>query len=412
MRALFILVCSLASAAGSVAAPRDVTKRVGRVERTDCPPPWCEQVPTIHRLGAPDDPSVYLGDVISYEAPSDWRDFAPLRDKVSELTDGLTSDLDKVIAIADWVKHSKVSAPPAYATWPPTIIDIWGFPNGQCEEASFLLTAMLRFAAIPAMRFTTWNNDHAVVRAFVGGRWVVVDATPIAPDNSGPATVYAPDDPSLVPAFQERPVMALSDVEVPGTDARVASFTLFADEPVDATATLAEIGLQYGTVAFPVTNKFLYYDPENRVFASDGPPEQRVTIMYRIDAVDALCLNDRQSWYASPLTFIHPGLLWRTINAPDPPEVGLFYPIGYIETILPTCGTWRIVYTLSNQSLDTPSLELAYEEFRLDSSTDLAVIRPESLQPADGADMTSFRALVGLLEDLPTFEQLVGVGLQ
>ncbi len=412
MKTLFILVCNLAITAGSVAAPRELTKHVGRVGRTDCPSPWCEQVPTIHRLGAPDVPSLYLGDVISYEAPSDWRDFAPLRDKVSELTEGLTSDLPKVTAIADWVKHSKVSAPHAYATWPPTIIDIWGFPDGQCEEASFLLTAMLRLAAIPAMRFTTWNNDHAAVRAFADGHWVVVDATPTAPDNSGPATVYAPDDPSLVPAFQERPLKALSDVEVPGTNTRVATFTLFADEPVDATAALAQIGLQYGTVAFPVTNKFLYYDAENHVFSGDGPPEQRVTIMYRIEAADGSCLNDRHSWYASPLSYIHPGLLWRTINAPDPPEVGLFYPIGYIETALPTCGTWRIVYTLSNQSLDTPALELAYQEFHLDGATDFAVIRPESLQPADGADISSFRALVGVLEELPTFEQLGGVALQ
>ncbi len=407
-----LLVLSLAVTTGSVAAPREVTNHVARVARTDCPPPWCEQAPTIHRLGAPDDPSMYLGDVISYEAPSDWRDFAPLRDKVSELTDGLTSDLDKVTAIADWVKHSKVSAPQAYATWPPTIIDIWGFPDGQCEEASFLLTAMLRLAAIPAMRFTTWNSQHAAVRAFADGRWVVVDATPTAPDNSGPATVYARDDPSLVPAFQERPLQALSDVQLPGTEIRVAAYTLFADEPVDASATLAQIGLQYGTVAFPVTNKFLYYDAENRVFASDGPPEQRVAIMYRIEAVDGLCLNDRQSWYASPLSFVHPGLLWRTINSPDPPEVGLFYPIGYIETVLPTCGTWRIVYTLSNQNLDTPSLELAYEEFHLDSASDFVVIRPESLQPADGADMSAFAALVGALEDLPTFEQLGGVAPQ
>ncbi len=412
MVALFVLVYGLAAAPDSVAAPRKVTNHVARVGRTDCPPPWCEQVPTIHRLGAPDDPSLYLGDVISYEAPSDWRDFAPLRDKVSELTGGLTSDLGKVGAIADWVKHSKVSGPHAYATWPPTIIDIWGFPEGQCEEASFLLTAMLRLAAIPAMRFTTWNSDHAAVRAFADGQWVVVDATPTAPDNSGPATVYAPDDPSLVPAFQERPLLALSDVEVAGTDTRVAAFTLFADEPVAATAALATIGLQYGTVAFPVTNKFLYYDADTHVFASDGPPEQRVTIMYHIDAADGLCLNDRHSWYASPLSFVHPGLLWRTINAPDPPQVGLFYPIGYIQTGLPTCGTWRIVYTLSNQTLDTPSHELAYEEFRLDSASDFAVIRPESLQPADGADMASFQALVGVLEDLPTFEQLGGVALQ
>ena len=404
----FLFVSGLAAASASIAAQPQVTRHVDRLSRSDCPPPWCEQVPTLHRLAAPDDPATYLGDLISYEAPSDWRDFAPLRDEVSQLTDGLTSDLEKVTAIADWVKQSKVPQPHAYVTWPPTIIDIWGFPDGQCEEASFLLTAMLRLAGIPAMRAMTWNSDHVVVRAYVDGRWIVADATPIAPDNSGAATVHSPDDPSVVPALQERPLATFSAVEVPGTETRVANLTLFADEPVDESPTLAKIGLAYGTVAFPVTNQFLYYDAETHSFLGDGQLNQRVAVTYHIDAVDGLCLNDRHSWYASPLTFIEPGLLWRTINTADPPSVGTVYPLGYIETTLPTCGTWRIVYTLSNESLDTPSLELAYEEFNLNSANDFVVIRPEMLQPAQGADPTSFRALVEMLANLPTFEQLGG----
>jgi len=412
MKGSFFLFCTLAVISAPAAELRQVRQNLGRTQRKDCPSPWCEQVPTIHQLAAPEGPWVYLGDVISYERASDWRDFAPLRDRVSQLTDGLTSDLDKATAIADWVKQSKSPEPHAYVSWPPTIIDIWGFPDGQCEEASFLVTAMLRLAGIPAMRFTTWNSDHVAVRAYVDGRWVVVDATPTTPDNSGPARVYAPDDPSVVPAFQERPLMVLSDVEVPGTDTRVGTFTLFTDEPVDETGKLSQMGLQYGKVAFPVTNEFLYYDTEAHLFLADGRPDQRVAITYHIDAVDGSCLNNRQSWYASPISFIQPGLVWRTINSPGAPEVGAFYPLGYIETTLPTCGTWRIVYTLSNQNLDTPSLELAYEEFDLDSASDFAVIRPEMLQPAAGADTTCFRTLVEALESLPTFEQLGGVAPQ
>jgi transglutaminase-like putative cysteine protease len=409
MKGLFILACTLAAAAAPAMPLRAVRRHLDPPGRADCPPPWCEQAPTIHRLAAPEDPSMYLGDVISYERPSDWRDFAPLRDQVATLTDGLTSTLGKVTAIADWVKHSKVPGPHTYTSWPPSIIDVWGFRHGQCEEASFLLTAMLRLAGIPAMRFTTWNSEHAAVRAYVDGNWIVVDATPTTPDNSGPATVYNANDPAVVPAFQERPLTVLDNVEVPGTDTRVATFTLFSNEPIHEPATLSQIGLQYATVAFPVTNEPLYYDADTQLFVRHGQSDQRVTITYHIDAVDGSCLNDRQSWYATPIRHVQPGLLWRTIDPTQPPAIGTFYPLGYIETALPTCGAWRIVYALSNQDLDAPSAELAYEEFDLGGPNDFVLVRPELLQPAAGADMYCFRALVETLEKLPAFEQLGGV---
>ena len=412
MKVLLFAACTLAAVAAPAAEVNQVRRHFNPPGRTDCPSPWCEQVPAIHQLDAPDDPSMYLGDTISYEKPSDWRDFPPLRNEVSELIAGLTSDLDKVTAIADWVKHSKTPAPHTYATWPPSIIDIWGFAEGQCEEASFLLTAMLRAAGIPAMRFVTWNSDHVAVRAWVDGRWVVADATPTTPDNSGPARIYTPDDPSLVPAFQERPLEVLHDVEVPGTATHVDTFTLFSYEPINETATLSRIGLQYGRVAFPVTNEFLYYDAGRHLFVGEGQPDQRAVVMYHIDAVDDSCLNDRQSWYADPLSSLVPGLLWRTVDRTSPAGIGTFYPTGYIETILPTCGTWRIVYYLSNTNLDAPSLGLAYEDFDLGTAGDYAVIRPELLQPAAGADMYCFRTLVETLEKLPTFEQLGGVTTQ
>jgi hypothetical protein len=412
MKALLFAVGTLAAVASPAADTNLVRRHLGVAGRTDCPAPWCEQAPTIHRLTAPDDPSAYLGDVISYERPSDWRDFPPLRDKVAELAAGSAAALDKVTAIANWIKHSKLPAPHSYDTWPPTIIDIWGFPDGQCEEASLLLTAMLRLAGIPAMRFTTWNNDHAAVRAWVADRWVVTDATPTTPDNSTPARLYAPDDPSVVPAFQERPLVVLHDVELPGTGTHVDSLTLFSHEPIDAAAELSPTGLTYGKVAFPVTNEFLYYDPATHLFVGGGQPDQRVEILYHIDAVDGSCLNDRRSWYADPISFVVPGFLWRTIDRTSPPEVGSFYPTGYIEDILPTCGTWRIVYYLSSGELDAQSGALAYEDFDLASAGDYAVVRPELLQAAPGADMYCVRTLVETLEKLPTFEQLGGMASQ
>ncbi len=412
MRWLSLALCILFAVAPSAAQTNRVRRHLDPPGRSDCPPPWCEQVPTIHRLEAPADPSLYLGDVVSYERPSDWRHFAPMVDAISGLTNGLTDEMDKVVAIADWVKHSKVPAPHTYTSWPPSIIDIWGFSDGQCEEASFLLTAMLRLAGIPAMRFTTWNGEHTAVRAYPDGRWVVVDATPTSPDNTGPARIYAADDPSVVPAFQERPLTVLDNVAVPGTDTRVDTFTLFSNEPIEETAALSEIGLAYGRVAFPVTNQFLYYDPESRLFVREGQPGQRVLISYHIEAVDQSCLNERRSWYAQPLGWLVPGLRFRTIDHEQAPEVGTFYPEGYIETILPTCGTWRLVYSLSAENLDAPSGNLAYGEFTLAQPGDFAVIRADSLQPAGGADPYGFRTLLDALQELPTFEELGGVAPQ
>ncbi len=62
--------------------------------------------------------------------------------------------------------------------------------------------------------------------------------------------------------------MALNDVELPGTDTPVDTFTLFSNEPIDETAKLSRIGLEYGKVAFPVTNEFLYYDTATRLFVA------------------------------------------------------------------------------------------------------------------------------------------------
>ncbi len=408
MQRLLVAALILLAADATAAGPSRIRRNVNAAQRSDCPPPWCEQTPTIHRLVAPDDPSLYLGDLISYERPSAWRDYPPLRDEVAALTEGLTTDHDKVVAVADWLKHFKPAGVHQYTSWPPSIIDIWGFDVMRCEEASFLLTAMLREAGIPAMRFVTWNDDHAAVRAYADGAWIAVDATPTTPDNSGPARVYAPDDPALIPAFQQRPVLSLANVKVPESSERIASFTMFDQEPLDESASLAAIGLANARIAFPVTNEFLAYDPQTHSLVAPGDGAEHVAILFHIDAVDAQCLNQRRSWYATPIAFIEPGPLWRTIDPTQPPWVGTFYPLGYIETILPTCGTWRIVYYFDDADLNPSPAALAYADFDLGAPTGEVVIRPDMLQPEPGADMEAFQALVDALARVPSFEALGG----
>ncbi|MGE5235791.1 MAG: transglutaminase-like domain-containing protein [Acidobacteriota bacterium] len=411
MRSLACILLAMV-ALNSSAATHELRERISYEGRSDCPYPWCAQRPAIYRLVAPQDPALYLGDRISYERPSDWRDFAPLRDTVEDLVRGRTSTLDQVQAIADWLKHAKQPGAHQYESWPASIVDMWGFDPIQCEEASFLLTAMLRAVGIPAMRFLTWNNQHAAVRAFVDGDWIVVDATPTSPDNSGPARVYGPDDPSVVAGFQERPILTLQRVAMPGSDEPVDSFTMYSYEPIDESAKLDRLGLSYGSVTFPVTNRFLYYDSTTRLLDDQGTSDQRVTILFHIDAIDGSCLNDRGSWYATPLRFIVPDVIWRTIDGKLPPQIGVTYPDGYIETILPACGTWRINYYFSDLDLNASDAALAYADFDVGNDGGHVVIRPESLQPAEGADMYFFGQLVNALAQLPAYEQLGGDATQ
>lgn len=405
----FLLLVSLAASLVS-------TGEVAGQTYCPFPYPWCDQTPKLYKFIAPDDPSLYLGSLISSEKPSDWMHYSPIMAQVQELTAGLSADKDKVFAIADWLKHSKVPRMHIYTSLPASIIEIWSFPDGECEEASFLLTAMLRLAGIPAMRFSSWNEEHVATRAWVDGNWIVADATPTESDsNSSSARIYGPDDPSFIPGFQERPLWTLSGVAVPGTEnEKVDSFTLFSYEPILSKGAMQSIGLAYGGVAYPVTNAVLHYDEATGTILENGTPDQALVIQSVINAEDDRCLDRKSSWYSSPLDLIDPWLGWMTVDATLGSWQSDLFSVGYVETVLPTCGVWKIQYYWNNMGLnaDGSQFALAFAEFRLDSESDFVIIRPSSLQPADGADLYSFNKLVETLNKLPSYEELGGKGVQ
>jgi len=378
----------------------------------DYPYPWFNPVPRIYDVSAsPDDPQMYLGKPIRYE----WQgeEYPPeLLAKVDELTFGLTNDYAKLTTIADWVKHSKGYKRNFYTLWPPSVGDIWKSPTGVCEDSALELAAMLRSAGIPAMAFDSWNRWHTAVRAYVGGKWVIADATSEILDNSGPARIYEPGNPQFIAAFQERPLGTLRDVSIPGTDQKVDYLTFFSKETVSGEQDKynAMGGLRLAKLAFPITNEFLYYDPVTRTFTKDRS-KQKIDIRYRIDGQDDLCLNDRGSAYANSLKFIVPGILWRTVGYNrESSYVSTLYPRGYIVTSLPTCGSFRVIYYFNNQDLNSPgdSQALAYTEVQLYSEGGVTVVTPQDLQPLPGVDMYYFLVLVETLSKLPTYEQLGG----
>jgi hypothetical protein len=378
----------------------------------DYPYPWFDPVPRIYDVSAsPEDPQMYLGKPVRYE----WQgeEYPPeLLAEVEGLTFGLTDDYAKLTAIADRVKHSKSYATTLYTLWPPSIADIWRTPTGVCADSALELAAMLRSAGIPAVTFDSWSRWHTAVRAYVGGKWVIADATSDILDNSGPARIYDSNDPSFVAAFQERPLGTLRDVMIPGTDGqKVDYFTFFAYETMAGERDKYKgIGLDLAELAFPVTNEFLYYDPVTRTFTKDKS-KQKVHIFYRIDGQDNFCLNDRGSWYANSLKFIVPGILWRTVGYNrESSYVSTLYPRGYIVTSLPTCGSFRVIYSFNNGDLNSSqdTQALAYAEVQLYSGGGVTVVTPQDLQPLPGTDIYYFTALVKTLSNLPSYEQLGG----
>lgn len=417
MRSKIAFICSWLFLLNSLVFAADiqknsVRKHIPTQEQIDYSYPWFDPTPRIYDVStSPENPQLYLGELIRDE----WQgEEYPLElyVKVDELTQGLTSEYDKLVTLANWVKRSKVATNATYILRPPSIADVWRSPSGDCDEAVFELVAMCRVAGIPAMAFDTWNRWHTAVRAYIDGRWVIADATPTPTDNNtSSARIYEPDNPQVIAAFQERPVYTFRNVAIPG-GGFVDYFTLYSYEVIiGEREKYKNIGLDLAKVAFPVTNEFLYFDPATHIISTSGSVNQRISIRYRIDGQDDLCLNNRGSSYANSMRFITPGFHWRTVGYDRSSSwVMDVYMRGYVVTSLPTCGGFRVIYHLTNNDLNSPTdtQSLAYAEVQLFSGGDFVVVRPQDLQPMPGVDMYYFRALVETLQKLPTYEQLGG----
>jgi hypothetical protein len=392
-----------------------VRRHISIATRADCPYPWCDNGIKVYTAIAPDDPNIYLGSVISFERPSNWKNFSPLANKVAELTNSLISQRSKITAIANWVRSSKNYAYPNFNPWPPTIEDIWNSPVGVCNEAAFLLTAMLREAGIPAMAISTINRQHEVSRVWDGdiGHWIIVDAT-FSGANAGPAIIYEWDDYSLVAGFQERPIQTWNNVPIPSSwgSGTIESVTQTQVEVINEPQKLARIGMGYGNLIFPITNKFLYFDSVTKTLSDQGSASQRVSITYRIDAEDNLCLNNKQSWYSNYLGFIFVNPMLRIIDSKYGSGIFQDWGNGYVKTILPNCGTWKISYYFSNQDLNANASgdyqKLATATFSLYNIGDTAIITPDMLEMEPGASQYYFQALVDVLKKLPDYQKQFG----
>lgn len=106
---------------------------------------------------------------------TEWRTYTPLINRVNEITVGLTNDLDKATAIANWVTHSKNYSFPSPANERKSIIEIFNSATGVCMDAALLTTAMFRIAGIPSRAILP--DMHEYTEAYVNGKWMGFDAT-------------------------------------------------------------------------------------------------------------------------------------------------------------------------------------------------------------------------------------------
>jgi len=95
---------------------------------------------------------------------------------------------DKVIAIRDWI-NTNIEYRGGYTTAQTSAFDTITEQIGVCRDFAHLGVALCRALTIPARYFTCYayqlqpQDFHACFEAYLGGHWIVVDATKLAPIN-------------------------------------------------------------------------------------------------------------------------------------------------------------------------------------------------------------------------------------
>jgi transglutaminase-like putative cysteine protease len=96
--------------------------------------------------------------------------------------------MEKVIAIRDWI-FSNVEYVGGYSTPQTSAYDTITEQTGVCRDFAHLGIALCRALTIPARYFTGYAYQlqppdfHACFEVFIGGYWIIVDATKLVPIN-------------------------------------------------------------------------------------------------------------------------------------------------------------------------------------------------------------------------------------
>jgi len=128
------------------------------------------------------------GDVIQYLFPSRYCQSDKLQRLANKQFGHIENMYLKVLAITDWI-HSHVQYLSGSTTSQTSAFDTITERAGVCRDFAHLGIALCRALCIPARYFTGYayklvpQDFHACFEAYIGGNWIVFDATKLVPLN-------------------------------------------------------------------------------------------------------------------------------------------------------------------------------------------------------------------------------------
>ena len=134
-------------------------------------------------------PATIPPEAFAYLFPSRYCPSDILRDAAFQLFGQLPTQYEQALAIEDWI-HQNVAYTIGSSGEHTTASHTFESGEGVCRDFAHLGITLCRALAIPARYLTVYAHDltppdfHACFEAHIGGRWLLFDATRLAPLNA------------------------------------------------------------------------------------------------------------------------------------------------------------------------------------------------------------------------------------
>jgi len=126
-------------------------------------------------------------EVLHYLMPTRYCEFDLMSRAAQQLFGDLPTGIGRVQAVVDWI-HDSITYEPGSSVSTTTARDVFVERAGVCRDFAHLGITLCRALNIPARLVVgyVWFDEppqdfHAVFEAWVGGQWVLFDATRMAP---------------------------------------------------------------------------------------------------------------------------------------------------------------------------------------------------------------------------------------
>ena len=128
------------------------------------------------------------GDIIPFLFPSRYCQSDLLQKLAYKEFGNIENIYEKVLAITDWI-YNNVEYVSGSTNWQTSAFDTITERVGVCRDFAHLGIALCRALSIPARYFTGYAfklnppDFHACFEAYIGGHWIIFDATRLVPLN-------------------------------------------------------------------------------------------------------------------------------------------------------------------------------------------------------------------------------------